>query len=214
VGNYDFTVGELNTQIKRESKMNLAQLGSTDASQNSYIWPYMTQALWKYAGLIFRKKVSDPLVVAANGYVTFQFGGVDISDMYAPMKILIAPEVSGSTFVHRTSFDAPNGWFKESANDRIHIKGPGTYILHYRAYHSKITSDAQTLDLPQAAYRLIQYETLALIFHSLNDVASAGAMQAIADKEIPILIKANMDSSQATSGGVVPSQNEAQYYRR
>jgi hypothetical protein len=212
--NYAFTVGDLNTMIKREGKMNLAQIGNTAADQNTFIYYYLTQALWKYAGIIFRKRVSDELTVVDNGYVTFQIDGVDIEDMYSPLKILVAPEVSGKPFTHRSSFDASPGWFKESANDPIHIKGAGTYVLHYRAYHTKITTESQTLDIPQSSYRLIQYETLALIFHSLNDTENALAMQNIADKEIPILISANMASSQATTGGTVPSQNDAQYYRR
>jgi hypothetical protein len=213
VSNYTFVVSDLNAMIKKESKMNIAQLGNTTTDQNTYIYYYMTQALWKYAGIIYRKKISDPLVVAANGYVTFQFGATDIEDMHSPIKILNAPEVSGTTFSKRTSFDAPNGWFKESANDQIHIKGAGTYVLHYRAYHAKIASEGQALDIPQAAYRLIQYETLASIFHSLNDIESFNAMRSIAMAEVPILIQANMDSSASSTGGVVPSQAMAANYR-
>jgi hypothetical protein len=213
MSDYTFLVSDLNTMIKKESKMNIAQLGNTTTDQNTYIYYYLTQALWKYAGIIFRKKISSPLVVSANGYVTFDISGIAIEDMHSPIKILVSPEVSGSTFIHRTSFDAPNGWFKESANDQIHIKGVGTYILHYRSYHAKITGESQTLDIPQAAYRLIQYETLASIFHSLNDIESFNAMRSIAIAEVPILIQANMDSSASTTGGVVPSQAMAANYR-
>jgi hypothetical protein len=210
---YSFLVSDLNAMIKRESKMNIAQLGSTDDAQNVFIYYYMSQALWKYADIIYRKKISDPLVVTADGYVTFQSGSVDIADLYAPIKILVSPEVSGTTFMRRSSFDGDRGWFKESFNDQIHIKGAGIYILHYRALHAKITSDGQTLDIPQAAYRLIQYETLASIFHSLNDIESFNAMRAIAIAEVPILIQANMASSAATTGGVVPTQAMATNYR-
>jgi hypothetical protein len=213
MSDYDFTVGDLNSQIKKQGKMNIAQLGNSATDQNTYIYYYMTQALWKYAGIIFRKKISDPLTLAANGYVTFQISGVNIADMYSPIKILVAPEVSGSTFLHRTSFDAPSGWFKESANDPIHIKGAGSYVLHYRALHAKITSESQTLDIPMQAVRLIQYEALAQIFHSLNDTANATTMRSIAVAEVPIVIQANMDSSSATTGGIVPSQNMAANYR-
>ncbi|MDF2653060.1 MAG: hypothetical protein K0Q73_8865 [Paenibacillus sp.] len=199
--------------IKKESKMNLAQLGNTDAAQNTYIHYYLTQALWKYAGLISRKKTSDALVVASDGYVTFQVSGADIEDMYAPIRIMVNSE-AGTTFRKRTSFDAPNGWFKETANDPIHIKGAGTYVLQYKAYHPKITSETQALEIPQTSYDLIQYETLGKIKESLNDVEGTAAAYAVADKLIPILVKANMDSSMSTTGGMVPSQNEVQYYRR
>lgn len=199
--------------IKKESKMNLAQLGNTDAAQNTYIHYYLTQSLWKYAGLISRKKTSDPLVVTSNGYVTFQVGGLDIEDMYAPIRILINNE-AGRTFLKRTSFDLDNGWFKETANDPIHIKGAGTYVLQYRAFHPKITSESQSLEIPATSYDLIQYETIAKIKESLNDIEGSLAAYSIADKLIPVLIKANTDSSMSTTGGMVPSHNEAQYFRR
>jgi hypothetical protein len=63
------------------------------------------------------------------------------------------------------------------------------------------------------AVRLIQYEALAQIFHSLNDTANATTMRSIAVAEVPIVIQANMDSSSATTGGIVPSQNMAANYR-
>ncbi|MNU11857.1 hypothetical protein D3C72_2600390 [compost metagenome] len=58
------------------------------------------------------------------------------------------------------------------------------------------------------------FETIGKIKESLNDLEGATAAYAIADKLIPILIKANTDNSMGTTGGAVPSQNEAQYYRR
>jgi hypothetical protein len=213
MGNYSFVASDLATMIKKESKMNLAHLGNTDTAQNTYIFYYLTQSLWKYAGLISRKKTSDPLVVASNGYVTFEYDGNDIEDMYAPLRILVGSE-SGTTFAKRTAFDAPTGWFKETANDPIHIKGPGTYVLQYKAYHPNIVSGDQPLDIPQTSYDLIQYETIGKIKESLNDTEGTAAAYAIADKLIPVLIKANTDSSMSTTGGMVPSQNEAQYYRR
>jgi hypothetical protein len=213
MGDYSFNVGDIVTMIKKESKMNLAQLGNTDAAQNIYIFYYLTQALWKYAGLINRKKTSDPLVVVTNGYVTFQKDAQNIQDMYAPYRILVGTEM-GQPFNKRTAFDAPTGWMKETANDPIHIKGVGTYVLQYKAYHAKIVNDTQELDIPQTSYDLIQYETIGKIKESLNDAEGTMAAYAVADKHIPILVKANMDSSMANTGGIVPSQNEVQYYRR
>lgn len=213
MSNYNFSVGELTSQIKKESKMNLAQIGSTPDEQNTYIWYYITMAMWKYVGLLHKKKTSDPLTVSSNGYVTFQVGSVDIDDLYTPIRLLVTSE-NGTTFLRRTSFDAPSGWYKESANDQIHIKGAGTYVLQYRAYPAKASNEAQVLEWPSSSYDLLMFETIGKIKESLNDLEGATAAYAIADKLIPILIKANTDNSMGTTGGAVPSQNEAQYYRR
>lgn len=212
MGNFNYTVGELTSQIKKEGKMNIAHLGN-DSDQNTYIRYYMTLSMWKYVGLVYKKRVSDPLIVSSDGYVTFKIGGSDIEDFYAPIRIFINDE-SGKALGKRTSFEAPTGWFIESANDRIHIKGTGTYVLSYRAYPAKAISETQVLDWPASSYDLLMFETIGKIKESLNDLEGASAAYAIADKLIPILIKANMDNSQSTTGGMVPSHNEAQYYRR
>lgn len=212
MGNFNMTVGELTSQIKREGKMNIAHLGN-DSDQNTYIWYYLTLAMWKYVGLVYKKRVSDPLVVSSDDYVTFQVDGADIEDFYAPIRIFVNNEL-GKTLLKRTSFEAPVGWFIESANDRIHIKGTGTYVLSYRAYPAKATSATQVLEWPQSSYDLLMFETIGKIKESLNDTDGAAQAYAIADKHIPILVKSNMDNSQSTTGGIVPSQNEVQYYRR
>lgn len=212
MGNFNFTVGELTSQIKRESKMNIAHLGN-DNEQNTFIWYYLTLAMWKYVGLIYKKRVSDPLVVASDGYVTFKVDDADIEDFYAPIRIYVGSE-NGKALVKRTSFEAQQGWFIESANDRMHIKGAGTYVLSYRAYPAKATSASQVLEWPAASYDLLMFETIGKIKESLNDLEGAAQAYTTADKLIPILVKANLDNSQSSTGGAVPSQNEVQYYRR
>lgn len=210
MSNYNYTVGELNSQIKKEAKMDIAQLGNP-SDQNTFIWYYMTGALWKYAGILYKKKTSDPLVVAADGYVTFKYQTVDIDDMYAPIRILVGSE-SGKALLKRSSFDSSTGWIKESANDLIHIKGAGTYVLQYHAYPAKITADTQALDIPSAAYDLIKFETIGRIKESLNDTDGAALAFNSAKTLIPVVIKANLDSSMATTGGIIPSLSDSQYY--
>lgn len=212
MGAYNFSVGELTSMIKKESKLNLAHLGNSD-DQNTYIWYYLTMAMWKYVALVYRKKVSDSLIVTSTGYVTFKFGGADIDDLYAQIRILTPDEATGTGVLKRSSFDAPTGWFRETANDRIHIKGAGTYVMQYRAYPAKATTEDQILEWPASSYDLLMFETIGKIKESLNDLEGAAAAYAVADKLIPILVKANMDAV-GTTGGVVPSHNETQYYRR
>lgn len=192
--------------------MNIAHLGNAD-DQDTYIRYYMTLAMWKYVGLIYKKRVSDALVVSSDGYVMFKVDNAEIEDFYAPIRIFVGSE-NGKALMKRTSFEAPQGWFIESASDQIHIKGAGTYILSYRAYPAKATSRTQVLEWPAASYDLLMFETIGKIKESLNDLEGAAQAYTTADKLIPILVKANMDNSQSSTGGVVPSQNEVQYYRR
>ena len=206
-----YKVKDITEIIKKNARMDLALLGANESDQNRYIWHYMTMALWKYAGLVFYKRTSDPLVVTENGPVTFQIEGADITDMYAPMYIL---DANGRKFNRRTSYDdTANGWYREGINDPFDIRGAGTYRLVYRAYHPPITSEDQELYWPPTSYHLLIYETIGKIKQSKNDDAGAAAAFAIADKEIPILVKTNVDAF-GTTGGPVPSQNEVQYYRR
>lgn len=204
-----YTVGEITSMIKKNSRMDLAVLGSNDVEQDTYIQYYMTLALWKYAGLVWYKRTSDSLIVTANGPVTFQLGGVDIDDMYAQMYIL---DATGSKVTKRTTYEDPTrGWYREGFNDPIDIRGAGTYRLVYRAYHPKITSANDELMWPQTSYDLLMYETIGKIKQSKNDDAGAAAAFAIAHKEVSILAKANSDSYGST-GGPVPSMNEVSFY--
>jgi hypothetical protein len=204
-----YSSGEIMSMIKKMAKMDLAELGSDVTSQNQYIFYYMSLAQYRFASLAYVVKVSDPLAVAADGYVTFQQGGSDITDLYEQIRIM---DSNGQEIQRRTSFSSPVGWWRESANTKIHIKGAGTYTLHYKAYPTKITSDSQQLEWPASSYDLLMWQTIGMIKESKNDVEGATAAYAIVDKLIPILVKANVDA-QGTPGGRAPSLSEANYYR-
>src|SRR5690606_19245956 len=106
-----------------------------------------------------------------------------------------------------------SGWWRESANSRIHIKGSGTYTLQYKAYPAKATSIGQTLEWPSSSYDLLIFETIGKIKESLNDLEGAAKAYEIADRHIPILVKANMDAIGAL-GKVPLSFSDIQHYRR
>jgi len=192
MGDYNFTVGELTNQIKKEAKMNIAHLGDS-STQNLYIWYYITEALWEYAGDIQKKKTTDALVVGGNGYVTFTIGGNPIEDLYQPLRIFIT-SVDGRTLRPRSSFEDTSGWIRETANDLIHIKGAGTYILQYIAYPAKAIAESQVLDIPQAAYGLVKYKAISLIKESLNDLEGAKLANDLVASKVPALTRANKDA--------------------
>src|SRR5690625_2624491 len=125
------TAGQLATLIKQEVKMDLAELGDTDSQQNQYIFDFISLALKGWAKLAYQTEVSDPLTIGSDGYVTFQKGGNDISDMYEPLRIL----QNGNEVRRRTSFAGEDGWYKESSNADIHVKGlSGEFTLQYIRY--------------------------------------------------------------------------------
>lgn len=206
-----YTVGDLTDMIKRNARMDLALLGSNVTEQNNYIFNYLTLALWKYAGLVFYVRTSDPIEVTTNGPVTFQIDGADVEDMYSQQYILNA---NGQKVTKRSAFDdKSNGWFREGFNQQLDIRGAGTYTLVYRAYHPKITATNQELLWPQTSYNLLMYETIGKIKQSKNDDSGASAAFSIADKEIPILVKSTEDAY-GNTGGPVPSQAEVSKYRK
>lgn len=213
MGNYTYSVGEITSMIKKESKMNLALLGNTDTDQNTYIWYYMTLAMWKYVSLAFAVRVSDLLTVTADGYVTFKRNNADIDDLYEQLRIL-TPSEAGTELSKRSSFTYTNpGWWRESANTQIHIKGAGTYVMQYKAYPAKAANTEQVLEWPAASYDLLMFETIGKIKESKDDAQGAAAAYAVADKLIPILVQANMDA-QGTTMGRPPSLANVANYRR
>lgn len=193
MGDYSYSLGELTSMIKKEAKMDLAVLGNSDSDQNTYIWYYMTLAMWKYVSLAYVSRTSDSLVVSADGYVTFQRSSLDIDDLYEQLRIL-TPDASGTELTRRTSFSAPRGWWRESANAQIHIKGAGTYVMQYKGYPAKAATATQILEWPASSYDLLMFETIGKIKESKDDAQGAATAYAIADKLVPVLIKANADA--------------------
>lgn len=205
-----YTVGEITSMIKMLIKMDLAEIGENESTQNQYIWYYMTLAMWRYASLAFIVRESDPLVVTVDGYVTFKRATVDIDDLYEQLRVLNA---SGTEVNKRTSYASPIGWWRESINTQIHIKGAGTYTMQYKAYPAKVTSAAQVLEWPATSYDLLMHQTCGMILESKEYYEESNHHYAIVDKLIPVIIKANIDARGVT-GGMPPSHFEAQYYRR
>lgn len=208
MGNYSFSVGELTSQIKRMGRMNLATIGNSVDEQNTYIYYYITQAMWKYVALACVTRTSDPLTVTADGYVTFQLDGQPVGDLYEQLRIL---DANGKSIPKRTSWEDTKGWYRESANSQLHIKGAGVYTLQYKGYPAKAATADQVLEWPSSSYDLLEYETIGKIKESLNDLEGANSAYAVADKLIPILIKANID---ARNHNGYLSPNDAVAYRR
>jgi hypothetical protein len=211
MGAFNFTVGELTSQIKKMGSLNIAHLGNGD-SQDIYIWYYITLAMWKYAFLVAITRTSEALTVGADGYVTFQRDGQAVEDLYEVVRIFDAANPK-KPLIKRTSWEAPVGFWRDSANSKVHINGAGTYIMQYKGYPAKVTGAAQTLEWPSTSFDLLQYETIGKIKESLNDLEGAAAAYKIADGLVPVLAKASVDAY-ASGGYKPPGMNELQFFKR
>lgn len=209
--------------IKKIAVSFLEEIGSTDSDQNVYIFDYLDKALKKLAGIAYVMKISDVKALSADGFVTFQQSGLDIANMYAPLRIL---DPNGRELAKRTSFTDTKGWWRESSNTQLHIKGfsltsqalaAGNYTLHYLAYPATISSSSSVIEFPDAYAMGLCYYTAAMIGESFvdSDKSLVSHYYNLADADIAIATQANIDARGHGSGGFVPSQTKTrEVFRR
>lgn len=203
------TAGQLATSIKKMIAMDIAELGETDSTQNTYIFDYMSRAMNELVSVCSVIRVSDQLNVTSDGYVTFNRAGSLITDLYEPLRIL---DANGNPVAKRSYFEASKGWWRESANSDIHLKGlNGTYTLHYKAYPTEITTAAQVPEFPPSGYMALMYYTCGMIKESKDFYEEANAMYAKAKERLKILVKANLDG-RGVNGGSVPNVADIDLY--
>jgi hypothetical protein len=201
--------GQLATLIKQMIKMDLAEIGENSEAQNTYIYDFMSRSMQKMARLAYITRISDPLTISADGFATFKLSAADIADMYEPLRIL---DSTGREVAKRNSFGAPKGWWKESANSQIHVKGlNGSHILHYIKYPKEITASSDIPEFPPSAYMGLVYDTMGMIKESKNYYDEANNMYLLARTHLKIAVKANEDARGFT-GGRPPSINDVDAY--
>lgn len=201
--------------IKKLAVSFLEEIGATDKDQDFYIYMYLNNALRKLANIAYIMKESDLISLSADGYATFLSSSQPITNMYAPLRIL---DPSGRETAKRTSFVDVKGWWRESANTQIHMKGfalpsqplaAGNYVMHYLAYPSKIASGNSVIEFPDAGAMGLSYFVAAMIGESFvdGDKSIVDHYYRLADAEISIATQANIDGRGHSSGGFVPSQS-------
>lgn len=198
------TADKVITPVKQYVASFLEELGSTSDAQNTYLFNYISLTLWKLAHIAYQPKYSDVLNITADGYQTFKLSAVDITDFYAPLRILNA---SGQEVQWRTSYSAPTGWYKESASVRIHTKNlTGNHTLHYLDYPAEVTATTSVIDFPKAGLMGLIYYVSAGVLESLpNAKELSDHFYRLAEKDLKIAVLANTDARGKSSGGFVPS---------
>lgn len=208
------TAANLVPMIKKLAESFLEEIGDEENVQNDYIFQYLTHALRRLAHIAYYEKTSDALYISSDDYAIFQIGGADITDIYSPLRIL---DPNGRDTQKRVSFADTRGWWKESANTNIHLKGfalatnpmpAGNYILQYLAYPAPVTSLVSAIQFPDAGSLGLCYYVAGLILESRpydGDKAIVAHYMEIAKGHLKIAVQANIDGRGTSSGGFVPS---------
>lgn len=213
------TTDDLLPTIKKLAASYLEEVGSTDTDQNFYIFQFLTNALRKLANIAYVMKISDTKFIEDDDFVTFQKSSEDITNMYAPLRIL---DPNGRELTKRTSFVDSKGWWRESANTQIDIKGftlasqplsAGNYTLHYLAYPATISSSSSPVEFPDAGTMGLCYYTAALIVEAFADDGKtiANHFYQKAKGHLRIAVKANIDGRGHSSSGFIPSMNDVDF---
>lgn len=134
--------------IRTLAANELGDLGDDATTQNAAIFRFVNIILDKRVRQAYNVAFCDPLNIVSDGYQTFMKGAVAVTDMYEPLGIY-GP--AGDQTQKRMSYDAPNGWLRESDNLNIHTKGmTGSHILKYIKYPAAITASTDTVEFPRA----------------------------------------------------------------
>ncbi|MNY18347.1 hypothetical protein D3C86_1517230 [compost metagenome] len=132
--------------------------------------------------------------------------------MYSPLRI-IGPD--GWEINKRTSFTDYRGWWRESSNSDIHIKGftdpgnpllSGGYLLQYLAYPALVTDTSSVVEFPDSGTMGLCYQCAALIVESLPSAKDLAVhYYNLSSQYMKIATQANIDARGQSSGGFVPS---------
>lgn len=203
---------DLITTIKKLVDSYVEEIGSTAEQQETYLFAYINNALRELASVAYQKKESDALLIASDGYKTFQRASQDIADMYSPLLIL---DPNGKEIPMRRSFTGSKGWYKEATNTRFHFKGfslterplpSGEYTLQYIAYPATVGANTSPVEFPDAGAMGLCYYVAALILESLPDGQEmASRFYELSNLRRKVTVQANIDGRGVSSGGFVPS---------
>lgn len=158
--------------------MDMAYMGENDSVRKTFLYDYLSLAMHTLAKMANQVVISDALTITDDGSVTFKVGGVNIDDMFQPIRIV---NVSDNVEVRKSnSYTFPTGWYWEGNNQPIFTRGltgASGYALHYIKYPAWITSGTQIPEFPPSGYQALIYECAALIKQSKNFYEESNAMK-------------------------------------
>lgn len=213
-----YEASELFTIISSICQNEMQDLSTDPAGQKTAVYNLMNICLWKQPRVVYWSQYSDVLNLSADGYVTFKFASQDVTDLFEP-QIIFKPD--GSPLLKRSSDDAPIGWWRESQNLPIHIRGfssyaplaVGNFTLKYLKYPKQITIDSDAVEIAPSGYYQLIFDVCRLIKLTRNSYQGAEFMGAQADRALMQTVQGAMSARGTGSTGQPPSVQDAQYVR-
>lgn len=170
------TADQLIANVQQICLMDMAYLGENDTVRKTVMYDYLSLAMHALAKNANQVAYTDTLTISADGAATFKVSGVNVDDMFQPLRVIDTG--SGQEARHSQSFAFTNGWFWDGSAQSLYVKGlRGTFSLHYVKYPAWITAGSQIPEFPPSGYMSLIYETAALIKQSKNYYEEANAMK-------------------------------------
>lgn len=180
-----YNAGQLASIIIKLGEKDIDDLGSDVDSQQSYIFYYMNLAMMELVKLADVSVESDAMSLSADGVVTFTRSGTPITDLFEPKRIMYTEVGTIKTLAKRTADEAPSGWWRESQNSDIHIRGftvtpkplpATTYTLKYLKYPKQVTIESDEIEFAPSGYMTLIHRVLSLIKYAKNSYGGADFM--------------------------------------
>lgn len=198
-----YNAGQLSSIIKQICQNDILDLGN-DTAQDSFIFLYLNLALTELARLAFLVTYSDPLAVTTAGWYDFQKSSASITTtLYEPQAIFPYPESGSTSFIKRTAYEAPTGWWRESQDQGVHLKGltAGNYTLKYLRYPKQITLAADIVEFPSSGNATLCKTVAGMIKLSKNSYAGQQALDASAKQSMSVAAQGSISAKGTGSTG-------------
>lgn len=202
-----YNAGQLSTIIKQLCANDVADLGDSDA-QDNFIFLYLNLVMQEMPRLAYLVTFSDALAISSNGYPTFLKSSASIANsIFEPLTLLTSTE---SEVPKRTSYSAPTGWFRETHDLGVHVKGltAGNYTLKYLRYPSTITLSGDAIEFPTSANATLCKEVVSLIKLSKNSYGGAEYMDKISKTGLGNAMQGAISARGTGSSGQPPGQQD------
>jgi hypothetical protein len=213
-----YNAGQLFTVISSICANEMDDLSTDAQGKKDAVYRLMNICLWKMPRVVYWSQYSDLLNLSADGYVTFKYGSTDITDLFEPQMILMP---NGQPLQKRTADDAPVGWYRESQNLQIHIRGfsaatpltPGNYQLKYLKYPKQITIDADAVEIAPSGYYELIMDICRMIKLTRNSYGGSEFMGQQADRALSAAVQGAISARGTGSTGQPPGPQDVQNIR-